>query len=117
MDKFFTTLLIMSFILLDLCIPNADWTIIYPGLIFDYSLPNLREYDSITTYGDLDVPFPVTSCSDIGRVTALAALDERTINKGVQITGTGSSLEVYQNDNFLTASSKLFIAIHSVVDS
>jgi hypothetical protein len=64
---------------------GIDFTLIFPGLIFDYSLPNLREYEAITTYGDVDLKYPVTHCDDIGAVTVRAALDPRCVNKGVQI--------------------------------
>jgi len=64
---------------------GVPFTLIFPGLIMDYSLPNLREYEVITTYGELDCKFPVTHCDDIGRVTVRAALDPRCVNKGVQI--------------------------------
>jgi hypothetical protein len=64
---------------------NMDYTLIFSGLIFDYSLPNLREFKEITTFGDLELEYPVTSCEDIGIVTVKAALDPRCVNKGVQI--------------------------------
>jgi hypothetical protein len=64
---------------------KMDFTIIFAGLIFDYSLPNLREFSEITTYGDLDLEYPVASCEDIGTVTVRAAVDPRCVNKGVQI--------------------------------
>jgi len=64
---------------------DLEFSCVFPGLIFDYSLPNLREYDRITTYGDLSCRYPVHHCDDIGRITVLTALDPRCAGKGVQI--------------------------------
>eukprot|EP00662_Eupelagonemidae_sp_cell21_P054662 gene54662-45410_t len=34
-----------------------QWTIVYCGLIFDYSLPNLVHFDKVTMYGDKDLEY------------------------------------------------------------
>jgi uncharacterized protein YbjT (DUF2867 family) len=61
------------------------WTLIFPGGIFDYFLPNLRLFERITTFGNLQCPFPTHSIEDIGAISARAVTDPRTVNKAVQM--------------------------------
>ncbi|MDR3568082.1 MAG: NmrA family NAD(P)-binding protein [Syntrophobacteraceae bacterium] len=64
---------------------GLEWTMIFPGGIFDYFLPNLRLFDKITTFGDLRCMFPTHSIKDIGAISARAITDPRTANKAVQL--------------------------------
>ena len=64
---------------------GLEWTLIFPGGIFDYFLPNLRLFEKITTFGDLRRTFPTHSLQDIGAISARALTDPRTANKPVQI--------------------------------
>lgn len=66
---------------------GMNWTMIFPGGIFDYFLPNLRFFEKITTFGNMSVSFPTHDINDIGKIAARAIIDERTINKAVQIYG------------------------------
>jgi len=61
------------------------WTFLYNGGIFDYLLPNLRFFEEITTFGDLDIPIFTHEIGDIGRFAALALTDDRTLNRCVQM--------------------------------
>ena len=62
-----------------------DYTLIFTGGFFDYFLPNLRLFDKITTFGDLSVSFATHDINDIAAVAARSVVDDRTINKAVQI--------------------------------
>ena len=64
---------------------GLEWTLIYPGGIFDYFLPNLRMFEKITTFGDLRCPFPTHSIEDVGAISARAVTDPRTANRAIQI--------------------------------
>ena len=64
---------------------GLEWTLFFCGGIFDYILPNLRYFERITTFGDLDIPIFTHHIKDIGRVAALAVVDGRTANKCVQM--------------------------------
>lgn len=64
---------------------GIDWTFIYTGGIFDYFLPNLRFFHKITTFGQMELPIYVHEIEDIGRISALAITDERTLNRCVQL--------------------------------
>lgn len=65
---------------------EVPFTAIFNGGIFDYLLPNLREYDAITTFGDLrDVPYYTHAREDIGAITIKAALDPRCENEYVHL--------------------------------
>ncbi|ROV59719.1 NAD-dependent epimerase/dehydratase family protein [Vibrio ponticus] len=64
---------------------GIGWTIIYTGVIFDYALPNLRFFRNITTFGDLALPIYTHEIQDIGVITALVVVDERTLNHCVQL--------------------------------
>ncbi|NMC73768.1 MAG: NmrA family NAD(P)-binding protein [Geobacteraceae bacterium] len=64
---------------------GLEWTLLFPGGIFDYFLPNLRLFERITTFGNLQCPFPTHSIDDIGAICARAVADPRTANKAVQI--------------------------------
>ncbi|MGA2400276.1 MAG: NmrA family NAD(P)-binding protein [Syntrophobacteraceae bacterium] len=64
---------------------GMEWTLLFPGGIFDYFLPNLRLFQRITTFGNLDCTFPAHSLKDIGCICARAITDPRTANKAVQM--------------------------------
>jgi uncharacterized protein YbjT (DUF2867 family) len=64
---------------------GIGWTLFYNGGIFDYLLPNLRFFEEITTFGDLDLPIYTHRIEDIGRLAALALTDDRTFNRCVQM--------------------------------
>jgi len=64
---------------------GIEWTLFYNGGIFDYFLPNLRFFDKITTFGDIDLPIYTHQIQDIGQVAALAVVDDRTANRCVQM--------------------------------
>jgi uncharacterized protein YbjT (DUF2867 family) len=64
---------------------GLEWTLLFPGGIFDYFLPNLRLFKRITTFGNLDCTFPTHSLKDIGSICARAVIDPRTANKAVQM--------------------------------
>jgi uncharacterized protein YbjT (DUF2867 family) len=64
---------------------GIGWTFFYNGGIFDYFLPNLRFFEEITTFGDLDLPIYTHQIDDIGRLAALALIDDRTLNRCVQV--------------------------------
>jgi uncharacterized protein YbjT (DUF2867 family) len=64
---------------------GLEWTLIFPGGLFDYFLPNLRLFGKITTFGDLRCAFPVHSVEDVGAIAARAVTDPRTANKAVQM--------------------------------
>ncbi len=64
---------------------GIGWTLYYNGGFFDYLLPNLRFFDKITTFGNLDLPIYTHDIEDIGYIGALAITDDRTLNKCVQV--------------------------------
>ncbi|MGV2986650.1 aromatic alcohol reductase [Vibrio sp. E150_011] len=64
---------------------GIGWTFIYTGGIFDYFLPNLRYFRTITTFGDMALPIYTHEITDIGHLAALAITDERTMNRCVQM--------------------------------
>ena len=64
---------------------GLDWTLYYNGGIFDYFLPNLRFFEKITTFGDLDLPLYTHHVRDIGAVAALAVVDPRAAKRCVQV--------------------------------
>lgn len=64
---------------------GLEKTLIYPGLNFDYCLPNYRFWNEITTFGDLDLPLVTHHISDIGKLAAKIILDPRTAGKAVQL--------------------------------
>lgn len=66
---------------------DMQWTMVFAGGIFDYFLPNLRMFEKITTFGDLEVEFPTHDIKDIAIISARAVIDKRAINKAVQIYG------------------------------
>jgi len=70
----------------DVVVPSGvPYTVIYPGGIFDYFIPNLTYYRQLTTFGDVDLKFPSHSLRDICEVTVRAAMDPQCVNKCVQI--------------------------------
>ena len=63
-----------------------DFTIIFIGGIFDYFLPNLREYEGITTFGDdLDVPYYTHSREDLSEITLRAAFNSNGKNQYIHL--------------------------------
>jgi uncharacterized protein YbjT (DUF2867 family) len=64
---------------------SLQWTLFYNGGIFDYFLPNLRFFDQITTFGNLELPIYTHHIEDIGQIAARAVVDDRTANKCVQM--------------------------------
>ncbi|MGR5063735.1 NmrA family NAD(P)-binding protein [Photobacterium sp. DNB22_13_2] len=64
---------------------GIGWTFIYTGGIFDYFLPNLRFFRSITTFGNMEQPIYTHEINDIGHIAALAVTDHRTMNRCVQM--------------------------------
>ena len=61
------------------------WTVIYPGGIAEYFLPNLRPPATVYRWGDTRLPLALHTLADIGAVTARAVSDERTIDRAVQL--------------------------------
>lgn len=64
---------------------GLEWTLVFPGGIFDYFLPNLRLFERITTFGNLQCTFPTHAIEDIGTISARIVTDPRTANKAVQM--------------------------------
>jgi len=64
---------------------GLEWTLLFNGYIFDYFLPNLRMFDAITTFGDLDLPIATHHIDDIGAIAARVVTDPRTANRAVQL--------------------------------
>jgi uncharacterized protein YbjT (DUF2867 family) len=61
------------------------WTVIYPGGIAEYFLPNLRPPATVYAWGDRTLRLPIHTLRDIGAITARAALDPRTAGSAVQL--------------------------------
>jgi len=65
---------------------GIGYTFVFAGGFHDYFLPNLRFFETITTFGDdMEHEIYTHSIADIGAVAALAVTDPRTLNKSVQI--------------------------------
>ncbi|WP_058485380.1 NmrA family NAD(P)-binding protein [Defluviitalea phaphyphila] len=64
---------------------DIGWTLFYNGGFFDYFLPNLRYFDEITTFGQMDLPIYTHDINDVGTIAARAITDDRTLNKCVQM--------------------------------
>ena len=64
---------------------GIPWTVIYPGGIAEYFLPNLRPPAIVYRWGDTTLPLALHTLADIGAITARAATDERTVNHAVQL--------------------------------
>lgn len=64
---------------------GIEWTVIYPGGIAEYFLPNLRAPATVYAWGDRTLRFPIHTLRDIGAITALAVLDPRTARHAVQL--------------------------------
>ncbi len=64
---------------------GLDWTLIYNGIIHDYALANMRFFNEVTTFGNIDIPIYTHVIEDIGKHAALALVDDRTKNKCVQM--------------------------------
>jgi uncharacterized protein YbjT (DUF2867 family) len=64
---------------------GMPWTVIYPGGIAEYFLPNLRPPPTVYAWGDRTLRFPIHTLRDIGAITARAATDPRTANRAVQL--------------------------------
>ena len=61
------------------------WTVIYPGGIAEYFLPNLRPPATVYAWGDRTLRLPLHTLHDIGAITARAVLDPRTAGHAVQL--------------------------------
>lgn len=61
------------------------WTVIYPGGIAEYFLPNLRPPATVYAWGDRALRLPLHTLRDIGAITARAVLDPRTSGHAVQL--------------------------------
>ena len=61
------------------------WTVIYPGGIAEYFLPNLRPPATVYAWGDRTLRLPMHTLRDIGAITARAVLDPRTAGHAVQL--------------------------------
>ena len=61
------------------------WTVIYPGGIAEYFLPNLRPPATVYAWGDRTLRLPLHTLRDIGAITARAVLDPRTAGCAVQL--------------------------------
>ena len=61
------------------------WTVIYPGGIAEYFLPNLRPPATVYAWGDPTLRLPIHTMHDIGAITARAVLDPRTAGHAVQL--------------------------------
>jgi uncharacterized protein YbjT (DUF2867 family) len=61
------------------------WTVIYPGGIAEYFLPNLRPPATVYRWGDVRLPLALHTLADIGAVTARAVTDPRTAGHAVQL--------------------------------
>ena len=64
---------------------GMPWTVIYPGGIAEYFLPNLRPPATVYRWGDVRLPLALHTLPDIGIVTARAVTDERTRGHAVQL--------------------------------
>lgn len=65
---------------------DMDWTFVYNGVIFDYMVPNFRMWEKITTFGEVDLELATHDIRDITAIAARAVVDERTLNKAVQLS-------------------------------
>jgi hypothetical protein len=61
------------------------WTVIYPGGIAEYFLPNLRPPPTVYAWGDRRMRFPIHTLRDIGAISARAVTDPRTVGSAVQM--------------------------------
>eukprot|EP00941_MAST-03F_sp_MAST-3F-sp1_P002217 g2217.t1 len=69
------------------------WTIIYPGVISDFALPNVHwTPEAVTLYGDLDMAFQTHALCDISDITIKAATDPRCANKCVFMDSPGNRI-------------------------
>ncbi|MGH2850850.1 MAG: NmrA family NAD(P)-binding protein, partial [Solirubrobacteraceae bacterium] len=64
---------------------RMPWTVIYPGGIAEYFVPNLRPPATVYAWGERTLRFPIHTLRDIGAITARAATDPRTANRAVQL--------------------------------
>jgi uncharacterized protein YbjT (DUF2867 family) len=64
---------------------GMPWTVIYPGGIAEYFLPNLRPPPTVYAWGDRSLRFPIHTLRDIGAISARAVTDERTVGRAVQL--------------------------------
>jgi uncharacterized protein YbjT (DUF2867 family) len=64
---------------------GMPWTVIYPGGIAEYFLPNLRPPATVYRWGDVHLPLALHTLADIGAVTARAVTDPRTAGHSVQL--------------------------------
>lgn len=61
------------------------WTIVYGGGIAEFFMPNLRASDTVEVLGDTSLAWPTHLLGDIGEVSALSVMDDRTVNAAVQL--------------------------------
>jgi uncharacterized protein YbjT (DUF2867 family) len=66
-------------------VSGMAWTVIYPGGIAEYFLPNLRPPATVYAWGDRALALPLHTLRDIGAITARAVLDPRTAGRAVQL--------------------------------
>ncbi len=65
---------------------GMPFTILFNGGIFDFFLPNLREYDVITTFGDdFEVPYYTHSRKDLANITIQSAFDPKCANQYIHL--------------------------------
>ena len=64
---------------------GMPWTVIYPGGIAEYFLPNLRPPATVYAWGDRSLRFPIHTLRDIGAISARAVTDPRTERAAVQL--------------------------------
>jgi uncharacterized protein YbjT (DUF2867 family) len=64
---------------------GMPWTVIYPGGIAEYFLPNLRPPATVYRWGDVRLPLALHTLADIGAVSARAVTDPRTVGHAVQL--------------------------------
>ena len=72
---------------------GMPWTVIYPGGIAEYFVPNLRPPATVYRWGDTELPLALHTLADIGAITARASTDPRTANHAVQLHANMLSTE------------------------
>jgi uncharacterized protein YbjT (DUF2867 family) len=72
---------------------GMPWTVIYPGGIAEYFVPNLRPPATVYRWGEVELPLALHTLADIGAITARAATDPRTANHAVQLHANMLSTE------------------------
>jgi uncharacterized protein YbjT (DUF2867 family) len=72
---------------------GIPWTVIYPGGIAEYFLPNLRPPATVYRWGNVQLPLALHTLADIGAITARAVTDERTRGHAVQLHANALTME------------------------